>query len=285
MSTQVDPSARCEPDAIGTDSRVGPYSLIEDGAQLGERVSVGSHVVIRTGARIGDSVVVEDGVIVGRNAIVASGVRLGDGATVAPGTEIGEAAVVETGAVVARAVPRQAVVSGNPARITGYVGADGPSPLQPTRPPAAIADSEPGPIVADTDVQGVKLYRLPQARDLRGSLVAMELERLLPFVARRYFLVFDVPGAEVRGEHAHRSCQQFLVAVQGQLNVIADDGQHRQEFVLDDRATGLYLPPLVWAVQYKYSRDCVLLVLASDPYHEADYIRDYSGFIAELERR
>jgi hypothetical protein len=94
-----------------------------------------------------------------------------------------------------------------------------------------------------------------------------------------------VPGAEVRGEHAHRSCNQFLVAVEGGLNVIADDGNHRQEFALDEKSTGLYIPPLVWGVQYKYSADCVLLVLASDPYDEQDYIRDYKEFLAELRVR
>lgn len=281
----MDASALCNADSVGVDCRVGAYSLIEAGAELGERASIGSHVVIRAGARLGDDVIVDDGAIVGRDAVIENGARIGDGATVAAGNRVGEAAVVAAGAVVDRAVPRHAVVSGNPARIAGYVGLDSPRPMQPVRPPGIGAEVEDSPAVVDTEVRAVKLYRLPQARDLRGSLVAAELERLLPFVARRYFLVFDVPGAEVRGEHAHRSCHQFLVAVQGRLNVIADDGEHRQEFALDDRATGLYLPPLVWAVQYKYSADCVLLVLASEPYDEEDYIRDYREFLAELERR
>ena len=100
-------------------------------------------------------------------------------------------------------------------------------------------------------VRGVRLYRLREVQDMRGDLCAAELGRDLPFVVRRSFLIYNVPNAEVRGEHAHRQC-----------------------------GLGLHLPPMVWGTQYRYSEGAMLLVLASLPYDPADYIRDYGEFLA-----
>ncbi|MBK6510569.1 MAG: WxcM-like domain-containing protein [Haliea sp.] len=130
-----------------------------------------------------------------------------------------------------------------------------------------------------TDVQGVTWHRLPLAIDLRGSLSVGEIGQQIPFEVLRYFLVFDVPSAETRGEHAHRECHQFLVCVAGEVAVVADDGKKRQEFRLDRPNLGIHLPPMTWGVQYKYSADAVLLVLASRHYSAADYIRDYDEFL------
>ena len=93
------------------------------------------------------------------------------------------------------------------------------------------------------------------------------------------FFVSDVPGKEVRGEHAHRQCQQFLVSVHGSLSVIVDDGHDRKEVLLDSPSVGLYLPARVWSVQYRFSPDAALAVFASDPYDPADYVRDYEEFL------
>jgi dTDP-4-dehydrorhamnose 3,5-epimerase-like enzyme len=90
--------------------------------------------------------------------------------------------------------------------------------------------------------------------------------------------VYGVPTAEVRGEHAHHACHQFLVCVHGSVSVIADDGTAREEFVLENSSTGVYMPPMIWGVQYRYSADAVLMVFASHPYDAADYIRDYDEF-------
>ena len=106
-----------------------------------------------------------------------------------------------------------------------------------------------------------------------------EFERSVPFRPLRYFLVFGVPSSEVRGEHAHRSCAQFLVCVHGRCNVVADDGENREEFVLDSPEIGVHLPALTWGVQYKYSSDAVLLVFASEYYDNGEYIRDYTEFL------
>jgi hypothetical protein len=119
---------------------------------------------------------------------------------------------------------------------------------------------------------------MPRGVDIRGSLTVGEAERSVPFPIKRYFMVFDVPSMETRGEHAHRECHQFLICVRGSCAVVADDGTNRQEFLLDRPDLGLHLPPMIWGIQYKYSPDAVLLVLASHAYDNADYIRDYNEF-------
>jgi dTDP-4-dehydrorhamnose 3,5-epimerase-like enzyme len=120
---------------------------------------------------------------------------------------------------------------------------------------------------------------------LRGDLSVGEFQRDVPFAPQRYFIVWGVPNREVRGEHAHRKCHQFLVCVRGSCSVVADDGEHRAEVVLDGPQRGLYLPPLTWGIQYKHSVDAILLVFASDHYDSGDYIREYGQFLAEIGRR
>lgn len=136
------------------------------------------------------------------------------------------------------------------------------------------------PRVEATRVAGVSLHHQTDVRDPRGNLTVGEFGRDIPFEVRRYFLVHGVPSLETRGEHAHRRCHQFLVAVHGSVCVIADDGRTSQEFVLDRPSLGLHLPPMVWGVQHRYSADGVLLVFASDHYDPADYIRSRSEFLA-----
>jgi dTDP-4-dehydrorhamnose 3,5-epimerase-like enzyme len=130
----------------------------------------------------------------------------------------------------------------------------------------------------ESKVRGVRLYALKQVRDPRGDLCVAEAGSDVPFAVQRSFLIYNVPSAETRGEHAHRQCAQFLMAVRGSLRVAVDDGANREEFSLDQPHLGLYLPPMVWGAQYHYSKDAMLLVLASDRYDPADYIRDYAQF-------
>jgi dTDP-4-dehydrorhamnose 3,5-epimerase-like enzyme len=89
----------------------------------------------------------------------------------------------------------------------------------------------------------------------------------------------------VRGEHAHRRCHQFLVCARGSVSVVADDGVNREEIVLESPSVGVYLPPMVWGIQYRYSPDAVLLVFCSEYYDASDYIRDYSEFLAAIAKR
>ena len=124
------------------------------------------------------------------------------------------------------------------------------------------------------------LIELPDIRDPRGGLTVGEFESDIPFKPARYFIVYQVPIVELRGEHAHRQCQQFLVCVRGRITVVGDDGRHRKEFVLDRPNVGFYMPAMTWGTQYNYSPDAVLLVFASHHYDADDYIRDYEEFVA-----
>jgi len=297
-----------ETDCVGEGTRIWAFAHVLAGAQIGREcnlcdhifiegdVVIGDRVTIKCGVQLWDGVRIEDDVFIGPNAtftndpfprsrhrpaqflptLVKKGASIGANATVLPGVTVEENVMVGAGAVVTHNVPRNAVVVGNPARIVSYVGA------QRAAAPAADAAREAGP--QPTAVEGVVLHRMPTAGDLRGLLSVGEVGRQVPFVVERYFLVYDVPTEQVRGEHAHRTQRQFLVCVHGRCLVVADDGAHRQEFVLDTPHTGLYLPAMTWAVQYKYSRDAVLLVLASGLYDAADYIRDYGEFLTLKQR-
>ena len=127
-------------------------------------------------------------------------------------------------------------------------------------------------------VGNVTLHRFKLIRDPRGDLSVGEFVNEVPFIPNRYFVVFNVPSQHTRGEHAHYECHQFLICITGTCAVIVDDGDLRREVELSSPDMGIYIPPLIWGVQYKYSSEAVLLVFASDTYDESDYIRDYSEF-------
>ncbi|RZT95246.1 transferase family hexapeptide repeat protein [Rivibacter subsaxonicus] len=215
----------------------------------------------------------------GAAAQVQRGVRIGANATIHSGITLATGAVVRPGAVVTRSVPPAAIVEGNPAVITGYVDTDQP---RAGAGPALIAGT-PQPIEA-TSVRGVTVHSFPVINDLRGNLTVGEFGRQIPFHPLRYFMVFGVPNQEIRGEHAHRECHQFLVCVRGRCCVVADDGVRRVEVTLDMPSRGLHLPPMTWGIQYKYSADALLLVFASHHYDPADYIRDYGTFLRAVAR-
>jgi dTDP-4-dehydrorhamnose 3,5-epimerase-like enzyme len=232
---------------------------------------------------LGD-VVLEEGVAVGAGAVVGDEVRrtlirrhasIGANATILPGVVIGRGAVVEPGAVVRENVPANAIVSGNPARIVSYVDSDHAAPVEVAARPSGLGG------VTETRVPGVTLHALTNARDLRGSLVAADFAEL-PFVPRRLFTVYDVPTEFVRGAHAHKECAQLLVCLVGKVSCLVDDGSAREEIQLETPEIGLHIPQMIWGTQWKYTRDAVLLVLASHAYDPDDYIRDYEEFLANL---
>ena len=209
--------------------------------------------------------------------LVKEGASIGANATLLPGITIGRGAMVGAGAVVVESVPPYAVVAGNPARIVSYCDA-GATPAE----PAVRTETA---RVGKSRVRGVFVERLAAVEDLRGKLVAGEIDAFLPFKVKRFFIVHGVPGREVRGQHAHLACHQFLACIRGSCRVIADDGSRRQEFLLDDPATGIYIPPRIWSVQYDYSPDAALLVFASHAYDPGDYVRDYEAFLELVRRR
>ena len=300
----------CESEQVGEGTRIWAFAHVLPGARIGSHcnlcdgvfveddVLVGDRVTIKSGVQLWNGVTLEDDVFVGPNAtftndrfprsrqwiepartIVRTGASIGANATILPGIEIGRGAMVGAGAVVTRPVPPHAVVVGNPARIQGYVQTDS------TRTTTHTVPSE-RPSTTALPVRGALVQRVAEASDLRGRLTAGEMpSEGVPFTPKRWFLVYDVPSREVRGEHAHRVCHQFLVCVAGRVTVAVDDGEHRAEVLLDHPALGVYIPPLVWASQFRYDADAVLLVLASHPYDAGDYIREYDSFLAEVGAR
>lgn len=300
----VHPNSLCESKAIGAGTRIWAFVHVLPAAVIGEDCNICDHVFIENDVVIGDRVTVkcgvqlwdgvrlEDDVFIGPNAtftndifpssrkrpatfaktVVRAGASIGANATILPGVTVGARSMVAAGAVVTRSVPPNAVVAGNPAKITGYV--DTPGHRAPTKQPTSDAGK-----VRATSVRGVTLHDLHHVQDMRGNLSAGELGTDVPFQAKRYFMVYDVPSIEVRGEHAHLRCAQFLLAVRGSVRVVADDGRSREEFLLDRPTLGLYLPPLTWGIQYRYTRDAVLMVLASEHYDASDYVRDYDLFL------
>jgi len=160
-------------------------------------------------------------------------------------------------------------VVGNPAQIVGYADAQS----------RKLSEQRPELVEPPSVVRGVSLIRLKHVNDLRGDLCVAELEKDVPFAIRRVFCVYNVPNADIRGEHAHSELHQFLVCVNGSVSVVVDDGDNREDYMLDRPWVGLHIPPRVWSIQYKHSRDAVLMVLASAVYDPDDYIRDYGEFL------
>lgn len=245
------------------DCLVPEGTLIEPGVAIGPRVVMaGAGIVIRAHARLDAACVIGEEVT------------------------IGQGAWVRAGAVVLRSVPPNAIMEGNPAQVVGYrneteanrrpdprhidIHALGHLP-RPARVPLGVGDSA--------------LYLMRRIADARGALTVGEVPTEVPFAPARYFTVFDVPSMELRGEHAHRRCQQFLLCVHGSCRVLLDDGVHRCEVTLDRPDMGVFMPEMIWGTQYRYSPDAVLLVFASRPYEADDYLRTYEDFLAERDRR
>jgi hypothetical protein len=237
--------------------------------KIAETASIGSEVAF-AGGRI----------------VVAECARLESHCVIGEGVTIGRGAVVRTGAVCLNDVPANAIVEGNPARVVGYLQS---GPLV-ARAESRLFDFQScknleRPASVPLDVGGSELYLMRRITDPRGSLTVGEVPSEVPFLPKRYFVVFDVPSTELRGEHAHRQCQQFLICLHGSCRLLLDNGAQRCEVILDRPDMGVYMPEMIWGTQYQYSPDAVLLVFASRPYEADDYLRTYDEFLAALEPR
>ena len=307
MTTSIHSLADVKSKQIGEGTRIWQFCVVFAEAKIGKNcnicanvliendVVIGNNVTVKSGVQLWDGVRIEDNVFIGPNAtftndlmprskvypeqflqtVIKAGASIGANATILPGVRVAEGAMVGAGAVVTRSVPPNAIVMGNPARITGYTNAKDSTNTKTQQ----QVDNRKPPFADATSVNGVTVHKFPLIPDMRGSLTVGEFEQHIPFAPKRYFMVFDVPSKETRGEHAHHACHQFLICVRGSCAVLADDGLNRTEITLDRPDKGIYLPPMTWGVQYKYSADTVLLVFASHHYDGGDYIRNYADFI------
>lgn len=236
---------------------------------------------IEPGVTIGHRVIFAgDGIVVRANA------RLDAAAVIGEGVTIGQGAWVRAGAVVLRSIPPNAIVEGNPAQVVGYVN----QAANDQRPDPRLINLQSlgelqRPARVPLEVGNSALYLMRRVIDTRGSLTVGEVPTEVPFSPARYFAVFGVPSVELRGEHAHKQCQQFLICLHGSCRVLLDDGDMRCEVTLDSPDMGVYMPAMIWGTQYRYSPDAVLLVFASRPYEAEDYLRTYDDFLAEKARR
>lgn len=128
-------------------------------------------------------------------------------------------------------------------------------------------------------VAAVRLLELPLIRDSRGNLSFAQYDDTLPFLPRRYFIVFDVGEGKTRGGHAHSVSHQLLICVKGSCVVAVDDGAARDRVRLDRPQLALHVPPMIWATEEQFSEDAVLLVLASEIYNPEEYVTDYDAFV------
>jgi UDP-2-acetamido-3-amino-2,3-dideoxy-glucuronate N-acetyltransferase len=313
VNYSVHPKGLCETAKVGAGTRIWAFTHILDGAVIGrdcnicdhvfieDQVVIGDRVTVKSGVQLWNGVIVEDDAFIGPNATfsndrfprskqyqsalpvttICRNASIGAGATILPGLTVGHNAMIGAGSVVTSNVQPNAIVTGNPARVTGYVDA--------TRESATFrragASGDTSRSVAPTTVKGVTLHRLKRVEDIRGNLLVGEFTRDLPFVPARFFTIFDVPGTRVRGEHAHRTCEQILVCVRGSCAIVVEDGTNREEITLDSPDFGAYISAMIWTTLYRFSPDAILLVFASAYYDPEDYIRDYDVYLQSLANR
>lgn len=135
--------------------------------------------------------------------------------------------------------------------------------------------------MADTKCEIIKL---PKITDYRGNITFIEGQRHVPFPIKRVYYLYDVPGGEARGGHAHRHLEQFIISASGSFDVITDDGCEQTRFHLNRSYYGLYIPPMTWRELENFSSGSVCLVLASEYFDQDDYIRDFDEFKEEVGR-
>ena len=306
----IHPLSDVQTKSIGVGTRIWQFVVVLPDAKIGNNcnicanvliendVIIGNNVTVKSGVQLWDGLRIEDNVFIGPNVTftndkfprskqypkeflstrILADASIGANATILPGITIGKNAMVGAGSVVTKNVPSNAIVVGNPAYIIGYTNTNH---LDDKNKNQSTQNNK-----CKSHIQNVQLIKIPLISDLRGDLSFAQINDHLPFTPKRYFIVYNVQNKEIRGEHAHKKLSQFLVCIVGNCSVMLDDGlNNREEYLLDNPGLGLLIPPLVWGVQYKYSQDAVLLVLASETYDESDYIRDYDQFLATVKNK
>jgi acetyltransferase-like isoleucine patch superfamily enzyme/dTDP-4-dehydrorhamnose 3,5-epimerase-like enzyme len=313
-SVFVHPNGICESKNVGHGTRIWAFAHVLPNARIGRDcnicdgvfiendVTVGDRVTVKSGVQLWDGVTLEDDVFVGPNAtftndlyprskehqaqplktLIKRGASIGANATILPGIVIGVRAMIGAGTVVMRDVPARAIVVGNPGRIVGY--ADTVSHDARLVKPAENA--APGWITdSSLQIAGCRLWRFPTFGDMRGDITVAQFDSHLPFDIKRMFFVHNVPSGDVRGEHAHRTCAQLLLALSGSVSVVVDDGVRREEIRLDNPSVGLFISPKLWSTQYHFTPGTVLAVFCSENYDSQEYIRDHDEFLDFIGRK
>jgi dTDP-4-dehydrorhamnose 3,5-epimerase-like enzyme len=129
------------------------------------------------------------------------------------------------------------------------------------------------------------ITELPRIQDPRGNLTFVEAGRQAPFDIRRVYYLYDVPGGSERGGHAHLQLHQLMIAMSGSFDIVLDDGFDRKRVHLNRSYNALYIPPMTWRELDNFSSGSVCMVLASEHFDEADYLRDYSAFMVAVHGR
>jgi hypothetical protein len=127
-------------------------------------------------------------------------------------------------------------------------------------------------------VYDCSIIKLPQIKNRAGNITPITSDIELPFHIKRVFYLYDIPGGESRGAHAHKECHQFLIAASGSFEVLLDDGNTQRIIQLNRPYYGLHIPPGIWASEINFSSGSICLVMTSHGYNEKDYIRDYTSF-------
>ena len=128
-------------------------------------------------------------------------------------------------------------------------------------------------------MQEPRIINLPKFLDARGNLSFVEQENHIPFVIRRTYWVYDVPGGEARGGHAYRENEEFIISLSGSFDVTLDDGKKKRTFTLNRSYYGLYVPKGLWREMENFSTNSLALILSSTDYDAGDYVRVYDEFL------
>lgn len=123
------------------------------------------------------------------------------------------------------------------------------------------------------------IVRLPKIENRAGNITPVHNNKEVPFKVKRIFYLYDIPGGESRGAHAHKKCHQFLIAASGAFEVLLNDGESEKAVQLNRSFSGLHIPPGIWASEINFSSGAICLVLASHEYDPDDYIREYNQFL------
>lgn len=122
------------------------------------------------------------------------------------------------------------------------------------------------------------IIQLPKIYNRAGSITPIQNNIELPFEIKRLFYLYDIPGGETRGAHAHKTLEQFIIAASGSFDITIDDGQNKRTIQLNRPYFGLHIKPLIWDFMNNFSSGAVALVFASNFYNADDYIREYNNF-------